>query len=217
MEEKELGIVIKQIDYDDYDQIVTILTETDVITFIALGVRKMTSKNRVALQLGNVIEIEFFRARLKNKISKLKRASLIKQLPVQESDTALVWLEILKYLSWIEKSSPNLFRSIIETYSYWGTEYNHHIKTYILFHLLEIRGVKPHNDNCIRCGRYDRINGFEFYEGGFTCVYHTKKKRSLEYLKGIQSLFINFKKYMNTSAYVNKNIFNELIAFLKET
>jgi len=90
MEEKELGIVIKQINYDDFDQIVTILTDTELITFIALGVRKMTSKNRVALQLGNVIEVELFRARLKNKVSKLKRANLVKQLPLQSSDTAMV-------------------------------------------------------------------------------------------------------------------------------
>ena len=217
MEEKEIGIVIKQVDYDDYDQIVTILTQSTIISFIALGVRKMNSKNRIALQLGNIIEVEIFRARLKNKLSKLKRAHLIKQLPIKSSDTALVWLTILKYISQIESSSPKFFQAILESYKYWGTKLNHYIKTYILFHLLEIKGAQPVNNKCMRCGRYDRINGFEFYQGGFTCVYHSKKIRSIEYLKGIQNLFISFDSYIKTSAYINKIIFNEILAYLHET
>lgn len=217
MEEKEIGIVIKKIDYDDYDQIVTILTEKEIITFIALGVRKMTSTNRIPLQLGNIIEVEIFRARLKDKISKLKRANLIKQLPIKSSDTALVWMIILKYLSHIKEAASKLFRSILETYSFWGKDLNHHIKTYIIFHFLETNGIKPMDKNCIDCGRYDRINGFEFYKGGFTCYYHSKKVRSLEYLKGIQNLFAGFNKYKETSAFINKSIFQELVAYLNET
>jgi len=124
---------------------------------------------------------------------------------------------MLKYISRIDIPSRDLFKSIIETYSFWGGDINHHIKTYIMTRLLKTKGAYPTSDKCVECGRHDRINGFEFYKGGFTCVLHTKKERDLEYLKGIKDLLSSFREYMVTNSYTNKNIFDELIAFINET
>ena len=216
-EQKYVGIVIKISDYDEFDQIVTLLTFDEVIPFIARGVRKINSKNRVALQLGNVIEIELFRARLSGKVSKLKRANIIKQPPIEELDTANVLYTIIKHISKVEIRPGKVFSGMIESFDSFGTEFNHHVKVYILFKYLDSVGQSPMLNGCIECGTYDNINGFEFYMGGFTCNRHSPKKKELSYLKGIQALGQSFNKYKTTNAYTNKLIFNELEDFIKRS
>lgn len=210
------GIVVKTQDFDDDDMIVTVISHDEVLSFIALGVRKLTSKNRVALQLGNIIEVEIFRARLTNKLSKLKKAVLIKQPPLKEGDTALVLLEIIKFLSRIDKSSDILFNRILEGFSYFSDDYNHHVKTFILFGVLDVIGVYPKYERCIECNRHDRINGFDFYKGGYTCVDHTENKKPLEYLKAIKALTLSMNMYKDTDALINKYIYNDLVDFIKQ-
>ena len=45
------GFVIKTVDYKEYDAIITCLTSDGIISFIAKGVNKLTSKNRVSCTL----------------------------------------------------------------------------------------------------------------------------------------------------------------------
>ncbi len=210
------GIVIKIFDYDDFDQIVTVLTRDEVVPFIAMGVRKLKSKNRVALQLGNLVELELFRARLAGKVSKLKRATLVQQPPIKQGDTALVLLETIKYLTKIQAGSPELFNAILESYPHLGGDDNHFVKTYIVFRILYTMGMFPIMDKCVECGRNDRIDGFEFHAGGFTCVSHTKKKRPVEFLKAIHSLDFSMEEYSKTDPIINKMIFRELTSFITE-
>ncbi len=213
-ESKELGIVVKIIDYDDFDQIITMITSYEVLTFIAMGVRKINSKNRIALQLGNIIEIELFRARLKGKVSKLKRANIVEQPPIEKLDTANVLLTIIKHLSKIDDFPKGILDSVFETFQSLGTEWNHHVKVYIMFKYLEVVGEAPSINNCIECGTNQHINGFEFYKGGYTCVKHTGNKRNLAFLKAIQSLDISFNSYKNIDATINKQIYLELEEFI---
>ncbi len=215
-ESKEVGLVVKILDYDDYDQVVTIITSDEVLSFIALGVRKINSKNRIALQLGNIIEVELFRARLKGKLSKLKRSTIVMQPPIKELDTANVLLLVIKYLSRIQNSPGDILTSIFECFHALGSEYNHHIKVFILFNYLKTIGENPQLSGCIECGSMDHIIGFEFYKGGYTCVKHTKEKRSLEFLKAIQVLDKSFNTYKETDSSVNKLIFKELEAFIEK-
>lgn len=208
------GLVIKTIDYDDFDQIITVLTQDDVFSFIAKGTRKIKSKNRVALQLGNIIEIEIFKARLKGKVSKLKKAVLLKQLPLETADTAKVWLTIIKYLKNLKQPAPNIFKAVLETYNYFGDKYNHYAKTFIMFQYLQTLGIKPNIDHCVECNRRDMINGFEFYKGGFTCAMHTEKERELGFLKGIAYLN-NIQNYITIDPRHNTQIFNEIEKYIK--
>ena len=216
-EEKYTGVVTKIIDYKDFDQVITMVTDNEVIPFIALGVRKITSKNRIALQLGNIIEVELFRARLNGKLSKVKRANLIKQAPIQELDTANVLFTVLKHISQIEVRPRDTLRSFLEVYSSLGTEFNHHAKVYILTKFLKTVGQYPTFNGCVECGSYDHINGFEFYLGGFTCKNHSPKKRELSYLKGVLTLDKSFVAYKETNAYINKMIYKELEDFIKRS
>lgn len=214
-EEKIVGVVIKILDFEDTAQIVTILTGEEIITVMALGVRKLTSKNRVALQLGNIVEAIIFRARLNNKISKLKKAVLLTQAPIQKKDTAKQLMIILQHLNLVKFPHPTLFQKIINAFQHLGTENNQYVKTFVIYNILESIGYKQNINSCIECGDNQRIQGFEFYEGGFTCIEHTVKKRSLDVLKAINALN-NMDEYIKTPSNIDTDICTELISYIKE-
>ena len=169
MTEMLTGIVIKKIQLNSDNEVITLLCADEIVSFIALGTRKLKSKNRIALYYVNIISAEIFRARLRNKLSKLKKAVLIKQPPIKISDTANVIVAIVKLLSKLENPSQKLFNAIIEAFSYLGDTNNHLVKTYIAFNTLDSLGVYPSTGQCIECGRADRISGFDYKDGGFLC------------------------------------------------
>lgn len=214
--DKEVGIVIKTLDFQDYDKIITILTPDSLLSFIALGVRKIDSKNRVALQLGNVIEIEYFKARLTNKLSKLKTATLIKQPPLKQADTALVWLEIIKYLQKMKHGSEVVFKSILEAYPFFGEEFNHFAKTYIAFAMLDELGLKPNMNSCVECNRRDRIQGFDLHKGGFLCALHVSEELSLEELEAWSAIGKSMDAFTKTNPKAVKLIYNKVLSYINE-
>ena len=213
-EEKIIGIVTKVFDYEDTSQIVTVLTNTEVISFIALGVRKITSKNRIAIQVGNIIDATIFRARLTNKLSKLKKAVLIKQPPISKSNTAKVVLEFINYLAKIKEPSNDLLNSIISAYEQLGGINNHKVRTYIIFQTLSSFGIKSILNQCVECGGFENIYAFEFYKGGFICNKHNVKKRPLDFLKAIQALDKSIDQYINTCDLIDEEIYKELTTYI---
>lgn len=210
------GIVIKKIQFNSDDEIITLLTPEEVITFIALGTRKINSKNRVALDYGNLITAEIFRARLNNKISKLKKAVVLKRPPIKVSDTANVVADIVKHLSKLENPSPKLFEAIVKSYAYFGDTYNHHIKTYILFKSLYSLGIYPSTTQCVECGRTDRIVGFDYKDGGYKCSWHAQFERPLDELKAIKNLDKGLDEYKVTDPALNKKLYKELIYIINQ-
>ena len=68
------GFIINISDYEIYDQILTLLLPNNLkLTLIALGTKKILSKNARNISLLNQVEAEVFLARNINKISKLKK------------------------------------------------------------------------------------------------------------------------------------------------
>jgi DNA repair protein RecO (recombination protein O) len=67
------GFVINSLDYEDYAQIITVFSlQFGKITLYAPGVRKITSKNRYAVQLFCKSDFEIFKSRQVDTMSKLK-------------------------------------------------------------------------------------------------------------------------------------------------
>lgn len=210
-----LGLVIKIVDYGATDQVVTILTAQEKLSFIALGVRKMTSKNRIAIGLGNLIEIEFFKARLQNRLSKLKKATLHLQLPLLDGDTPQVVQEIILKLIKIPQADSKLWYAIEEAWAFLGKTSNHHVKVFVLTRLLSVYGYWPIWDRCHVCQKRHHIIDFAFYQGGFSCIHHTKNERPLMQLKAFQALGKSFQDYQQVDELLNFEIYQELLAFLQ--
>lgn len=208
------GIVIKEIDYLNDNKIFTIMTDSSLITFLALGVKKITSKNGVALQLGNFIEVEIFQARLKDKVSKLKKATIIKQPPLFISDTAKVLLEIIKWMQKLSDYSLELFNSYIEALNLFGENYNHQLKTYILFRIVWALGLKPVLNCCVECKRKDNIVDFSLSKGGFLCFLHSKNKMNLLELHAWKNIGGEIKGYINTSSEINMILYQQIVDYI---
>lgn len=74
--------IIKLTDYMLFDQVVSFLTENGQRHHVlALGVKKIMSKNGRNLQVGNYNQIEFFQAREQGKVGKLKKTVVINPIP----------------------------------------------------------------------------------------------------------------------------------------
>ncbi|MBO6104250.1 recombination protein O N-terminal domain-containing protein [bacterium] len=68
------GIIINVIDYDVYDQIITILLPSNLkVALISKGSRKILSKNGRLISILNQVEVSCFLASDIKKISKLKK------------------------------------------------------------------------------------------------------------------------------------------------
>lgn len=209
------GIVIKSQDFEQKDKIITILTENEILTFIALGVKKIESKNRVALELGNLIEAEIFRARLQGKLSKLKKAHIIKQAPIKTNDTSEVIHEIIKIMQWIQIPSQKLFKAFLDVYDFLGTKYNDWCKTYLSFYFLDSIGEFPITEKCAECNTRNRIIDFNFFKGGFLCVNHSNKKTDIKILKSLKSLATSIIEYKECSPRTNIIIYKMIIEYIK--
>ena len=216
MEEIQTGIIIKKQIINHDDEIITLLTRDEIITLISLGSKKENSKNALSLDYGNLINVEFFRARLNNKISKLKKATIISKPNLLISDTSEVIMEIIRNINNLKTTSSILFDSILETISYFGDKYNHHIKTYITFRMFHSIGIYPITWKCVDCQRKNKIIDFNFDEGGFKCSIHSNRNRDIHELEAFNDLSQNFSIYKNTSSQINKKIYEEIIYTLNK-
>jgi len=71
------GIVIKTTEFNDFDTIVTIYSqEYGLISFVALGTRRLESKNKSSIQLFSESKFEIFKSH-RGKLSKLKKGYLL--------------------------------------------------------------------------------------------------------------------------------------------
>ena len=211
------GIVIKVSDYRDSDLIVRMITNDRIINFVALGTRKVTSKNRFALQVGNIIETEIFLSSRTDKMSKLKKATLIHQPTINKNDVAEVIFEINRFLVNLESISKELYSFLKKGIKLLGQEFNHQIKTFIVAKTLKDRGLNVNFNYCVECGNNNNINNFHFYKGGFLCTRHSITDQSLELLKSYKNLDGKLEGYLATKPTINKIIYSELVQFITQS
>lgn len=211
------SIIIKEDDYQEFDKILKVMTSNKIFTVIALGVRKSFSKNRNGIILGSYSELEIFEARLNNKISKLKKAHLIKNFDILNEENNLIVKELFTYLNKIEKNTQMVFNAYLECLNEYGKGYNYFIKTYIVSKILRPLGLKVNFEACYECKSNKNLANFSFFEGGFSCKNHAKKILETNLLRSYYFLNISFKKYLdNTSSEKNALIFQNLKNYIDE-
>ncbi|MBN0919548.1 DNA repair protein RecO [[Mycoplasma] gypis] len=209
------GVVVKKIEYEEYDEIVTIQTLTKKVTFIAKGTRKLTSKNRSRLQILNTVECEIFEARLANKISKLKRAEIIQEFnPKTDINVINNLIQIFEQLPDNSYNFVNTYMKLIANFGY-GNDYIYFV--FLLAKLLDSLGINPKYDGCVECGTKNNIVDFEFWKGGFYCANHSTKKKPDSYLTSIYFLSqkpIDF--FNNIDFSFLQQIYKELWEYIKQ-
>ncbi len=95
------GYLINKVDYQVFDEVLTILAEDgNKYSCLSLGSRKIMSKNSRNLFYGSKIEFQFFQARNEQKMSKFKKAILLEDSiwEMQSNKKMFVLNEIISYI-----------------------------------------------------------------------------------------------------------------------
>ena len=171
------GVVLKQIPYKDNDMILHVYTKDyGKLSFVAKGIRKLTSKNARA---SSPMMISEFSVNLKKGLSTLIKAAPINYLRhIKESiESEIVGNYILEYFyRYVEENEPDedVYKQLIESLKALDYGYSP-LLVYCLFQvfILNHNGISIDVDGCVVCGSL-KVVSISVDEGGFVCEQHYK-------------------------------------------
>ena len=176
MNDKVNGLVLRQIDYRDYDVILLVLTkEYGKISFCARGAKKLTSKNSRHLLPYTLSEIMFDYVDGKTMFT-LKSANTINlykniQLDLNLSSCASVIGEVADKFS-MNGDANEMFDLVKRSYELLNSGYDClMVLGLFLSDVMKLFGISPSVDSCVYCSN-QHINSFSSKEGGFLCNKH---------------------------------------------
>lgn len=210
------GYIINKLNFKDYDEIITFLTnDNKTYTCISLGSRKTASKNGRNLFIGNYCKFEIFLARNDEKMSRLKKATAI--------DTIDWRLEMYRPFNVLNEcvyktENSNLlfafYKNLLEAIknNQYGEE---HMILIILHKFCILNGISLHVSSCVECNS-NHLKTINFKKRGMVCNLHFNPQYdhlySLNESKLIYELFSN--NYEKMSIYAAH--FNFIIKCLKQ-
>ncbi|WP_235746469.1 recombination protein O N-terminal domain-containing protein [Mycoplasmopsis alligatoris] len=201
---------------DEKTSILSVLTNQGILKLYAFGLNSPLSKNRSNLIPASIVEIEYFQARLNNKMSKLKKSNTLKSF----DSTILfnsMFAQKLVYILSLFTGKNNILDIYEKLIDFVGFGKNSYILTIICSYLLKLHGSEPNFYKCCVCLSTKKIVDFEFFLGGFLCNLHSDKSLNNETLEAYYLLRNDHKKYLsNVSLEINKEIYLKLIFHLKD-
>ncbi|WEK83165.1 MAG: DNA repair protein RecO [Mycoplasma sp.] len=177
------GYLISTLDFGDFDQIITFLSEEgNLYPCLSKGSRKLESKNRSQLRIGNFCQFEVFLARHKDKMSRLKKCKAI-----NEADWRLGFFQPFNLLvESIQNSNfknKALYNYFVYIYELLKTE-KYSEKELILITLEKfclLNGISLEVNKCVECGTTKQIHTLSLKKHGFVCHLHFDKKTDYEF------------------------------------
>lgn len=157
---KTQGIVLKGINYGDYDQILTVLTrDLGKIKVFARGVRRGKSKLRGGSQVFSYVDLELFQG--KNFYRMIQTANLKSFIEIREDYDKLLaaseWSEVLDRMIIEEEKDQELFSLALAGFTYLA--YKETEKTLRSFEakLLHHQGLLAQETTCSSCHAQEEI------------------------------------------------------------
>jgi len=169
------GYVINSAYYRDSDAMITFFSSEGVTSFLARGIRKISSSNASICSLLTKSEVVLNIS--KTGSMSLKEGNLI-SYPKGEGDFKR--LTVYQFLAELNhKVLPDMEEAVV-LYPYFDSvmqaiEKGHDPLSAALFyfaHLLIYSGYSLAVDGCVHCGRKTDIVGLSYFEGGFLCREH---------------------------------------------
>lgn len=197
--------------------LIEVLTPKGKFSMIAQGVNKPISKNANQLQIGSIAEYEFFQARLNNKVSKLKKVNIIKQVDTTEIDNLVLVDKIVEYIKKIDSHFKIVYSLYLKILAFIDRNKNSHLLTYFIANTLKCYGLQFSTNKCVLCKTINEICFFSFSDGGFLCQNCSDNQYDVEILKSFYYLFNDLESYLHICNDEN-NIFVQklLISYLKK-
>lgn len=179
MNDRTLGIVLKQIEYRENDALLTVLTKDHgKLSLVARGIKKMTSKNAVSCMPYCVSEFVLDYQDDKSMFT-IKTASLQESNhKIQEDLIKLGVAQVLTEL--VDKCIPqgyiddeiieNLYQLLEVSLRKLNDDKEYGLLlSLFLAQILKQCGVPPTVDECVLCGS-SKVNYISVDEGGFICA-----------------------------------------------
>ncbi len=178
MNDRTIGLILKEQDYKDSSVILTVLSEEyGKISLLAQGARKMTSKNR-----GSILPYtkgEFFFDYKENRtMFKLKSARTVNMYrTLHENLNASLAVPVLAEVIdaiLLEAADPQLSLECYQLFEQACEKLDEGrradlVLAITLAHLLELQGIAPDVDDCVLCGSTN-VTAISVKEGGFLCA-----------------------------------------------
>ena len=183
--ERFLGFVISEVDYNEYDKIVTLITDKGFVSVLLKGYYKAKSKFVSLFVLYNHLDLILIK--MGNDFYRVKEASIIKSYvgwyEYQYLKTGLMINEIIKnYI----KSDLNLYKTYYEIISNIYI-YDHNLLLCLFISdILKMNGLSPFVDGDVVTKGF-KVNYFSIKDGGF--IYSLNNQHDLDYLKILRRIF----------------------------
>ncbi|QKT05636.1 DNA repair protein RecO [Mycoplasma sp. OR1901] len=214
----KFGIVLEVKQIEENGFIVSFFTRRGMLRLFAQGLNKIESKNRANLIPGSIVEIEYFASRLKDKVGRLKKATITHFFDITNKKKNAAFLRIKKIF--LNFNFPNhLFDSYKDYFDKFDIENSEKFVTFIYVQSTVYFGIVPVFNKCRICGSRKNLIDFQASEGGFICNKHGHIyiKTNLE-LNAYWSLFHNFEKYLQIADYnLDRKIRSEFYILIKES
>ncbi len=230
MNDKYLGIILKQNDYKENDALISVLLKgLGKFSFSCRGVRKLTSKNSMNIRPFLSSEILFDYNENKT-IFSLKNANTVKNRrhineDIVKMSLASLVCQIVDVT--ILNDDEYIIDDVFEMLDFILDRVNddkHEILATCLFISLYLKllGIKPNVDECALCGN-TKIIGISLEEGGFVCgdcankavLYKNIDIENIRKFRIINKAeLINYKKLKEIDNY-NKTDLNILVRFFE--
>ena len=201
-------IVLSINQYKEKDAIITAISQSETITFLARGIKDPKSKNAALNNPLTVADIELMDGDFKYPVLKASKGLFIPMKLEMDSTylgTLLLMNEMMVHLFSDEDKAqmfPYLEEGVVGL-----KKTNDWIMTLLVFLAQAIRvgGFELEVNRCVICGQKNRIVAFSFIEGGFICencfTEETDRDLSKEQMILLRSVFNSRDYHLLDSAY----------------
>lgn len=180
MNDHVTGMILRQMDYRDYDAILTVLTkEYGKISFHAGGVRKMSSRNAGSILPYTMAEFSFDyrpgKTMFRMKTARTKKLWRAMHEDLEKSSAAAVAAEAGDALTLEGAENADIVKTfdlLEKTFDLIDAGKNSDtVLSLFLSDLLSVSGLAPDVEECTRCGR-KQVAAISAKDGGFLCREH---------------------------------------------
>ena len=219
-------IVLSINQYKEKDAIITAISQSETITFLARGIKDPKSKNAALNNPLTVADIELMDGDFKYPVLKASKELFIPMKLEMDSNylgTLLLMNEMMVHL-FSDDEKHEMF-SYLEEGVIGLKKTNDWLMTLLVFMAQAIRlgGFELEVNRCVICGQKNRIVAFSFIDGGFICENcvseETERDLTKEQMMLLRAIFNSRDYHLLGSAYNKEDaltLLHKCIDFMQE-
>ena len=159
--------------YKEKDAIISAISETEYITFLARGIRDPKSKNAAINNALCIADIELMDGNFKYPVLKSSKqlfTPLRLEMDAKYLGTLITLNEMVSYL-FPDEEKPKMFKVLEDAVTSLKKK-DDWLMTLLIFmaHAMREGGFELEVNQCVCCGKKKGIVAFSFVEGGFICA-----------------------------------------------